>query len=126
MITVSMYVDMLSSALEAWDMELRYDALLDNALDCRVRMLATGTAHGASAYQALAAELAYDRALILLCGDVGIRTSPDCFDQPYAERTRLERSLAGTSGINLVALSRGRHEEMGQPSLAGAETSPRR
>ena len=109
---VSMYVDMLSSAVGAWDAALSREALLDHTVDCRVRMLATGTAHGASAYDALAAEIAYDRALIHLCSHVGIGASPRWFDQPDAERTRLEQTLAEMASIDLVSLSRGRAEDL--------------
>ena len=107
-----MYVEMLSSAVGVWDAALSREALLDHTVDCRVRMLATGTAHGASAYDALAAEIAYDRALIRLCGHVGIGTSPRAFYQPNAERTRLEKTLVETASIDLVSLSRDRSEDL--------------
>jgi hypothetical protein len=126
MVSMSMYIDMLSSALEAWDLELSNGALLDHTVVCRVRMLATGTAHGATAYQALAAELAYDRALIHLCRDVGIATNPLCFDQPQAERGRLEQTLRETEGIDLVALSRAHRAEMARPSVPVVETCRQR
>lgn len=117
MTPVSMYIDMLSSAVEAWDLDLGHEALLEHALECRVRMLATGTAHGASAYEALAAELAYDRALIHLCGDVGIGASPLAFDQPHAARVRLEQHLAEHADVDLVALSRTRPPDLGAPGI---------
>jgi hypothetical protein len=110
-----MYVDMLVGALDAWDLQLSSEELLDHALDCRVRMLATGTAHGASAFQALAAEVAYDRALIHLCNTVGIGTAPGEFHQPQAERSRLEQCLAGQVDVDLVALSRARRGEWNPP-----------
>ena len=103
-----MYVEMLSSALEAWDLDLSGQELVDHVLACRARMLATTTADGGSAYEALAGEIGYDRALIHLCEDVGINTGPAAFDQPQAERIRLEEALASVTAINLVALSRER------------------
>jgi hypothetical protein len=121
MTIMSMYVDMLSSAIEAWDLELTHRELLDHALSCRARMLATGTAHGASAYEALAAELAYDRALIYLCGDVGIGAGPLAFGQPDVERTRLEQTLAEDADLDLVALSRARPAELSGPPVPGIE-----
>jgi hypothetical protein len=101
-----MYVDMLSGALEAWGVDMSGEDLFDLALECRVRMLGTGTAHGATAYEALAAEIAYDRALIRLCDHVGIGASLGAFDQPHVERARLERCLADQADIDLVGRSR--------------------
>jgi len=120
-----MYVDMLSEAVGAWRGAVSHQGLVDHALECRVRMLATGTAHGATAYQALAAELAYDRALILLCGDAGIETSPRSFDQPRTERNRVERALAKWASIDLIALSCERHEYAGTPSNSPVDTCRR-
>jgi hypothetical protein len=105
---MSMYVDMLSSALGAWDLELSAEELIDYALDCRAQMLTTGVAHGATAYEALAAEISYDRALIKLCANADIATAPASFERPEAERSRLERALAAQVEIDLVALSRAR------------------
>jgi hypothetical protein len=122
-----MYVDMLSTAVEAWEHELSDQELLDHALQCRARMLAIGTAQGASAYEALAAEIAYDRALIHLCGNEGIVTSPTAFDQPHAERTRLERRLVDHANLDLVALSRAHRDGVGEvamPSCGGPASRP--
>jgi hypothetical protein len=102
-----MYIDMLSSALSAWDLDLSDDELVDHAVTCRARMLATGTTLGASAYEALAAELAYDRALMRLCEQMGVTTSVDGFAFPQIERVRLEQALA-EKDIDVVALSRER------------------
>ena len=93
-----MYVDMLSSALEAWEPDLSGEELVDHALECRVRMLATGTAHGASAYEALAAEVAYDRALICLCGYVGIVAGPADSINPTLRACVCEESLLDHGG----------------------------
>jgi len=120
-----MYVDMLVGALDAWDLQLSSEELLDHALDCRVKMLATGTAHGASAFQALAAEVAYDRALIHLCNNVGIGTAPSEFHQPHVERSRLEQCLAGQADVDMVALSRARRGESNPPPASETEACTR-
>jgi hypothetical protein len=101
-----MYVDVLSSALGAWSHELGGDMLVNYVLGCRARMLTVGPVQNAE--EALAAEVAYDRALIQLCVDVGIAATPAGFDQPQAERLRLERTLASEVDVDLVALSRAR------------------
>ena len=100
-----MYVDCLSSALEGWDAELSGNALIDHSLACRKDMLKNGSYRSDSAYDALAVEVAYDRALISLCIEHDISASVTDFDQPWAERARLEHELAA-AGIDLVAPSR--------------------
>ena len=67
MFAVSMYMDILSSALDTWVDELSGRALIDYALSCRAEALAVGPHRGDTAYSCLAAEIAYDRALIKLC-----------------------------------------------------------
>ena len=42
----------------------------------------------------LAAQLAYDSALVSFARHLGIETSPESFDPPQVERTRLERAVA--------------------------------
>jgi hypothetical protein len=104
-----MYVDILSSALEGWGDELDGTALVDHALWCRAKMLGPVPNHSDSAYSSLAAEIAYDRALIKLCEAKAIPVKAASFAFPYQERARLERKLA-TAGIDLVALARRRRE----------------
>ncbi len=104
-----MYVDCLTSALEGWASELSGSALIDYSVVCRIEMLKRGSCSSDSAYQALAVEVAYDRALISLCVEHDISASVANFDQPWAERDRLEHELAA-AGIDLVALSRPRRE----------------
>jgi hypothetical protein len=120
---MSMYVHMLSSALEAWDLKLGGEELLNHTVECRVRMLGTGTAHGASAYEALAAEIAYDRALIQLCAETGIDAGPTSFGQPDIERARLEACLTDRANIDLVGRSRSDVEDLRQ-SPPGSLTEP--
>ncbi len=109
MFAMSMYVDILSSALDTWVDELTGTALLDYALVCRAEMLGVNPLRGDAACSSLAAEIGYDRALIKLCelNDIAVMASGFAF--PKKERGRLERELA-TAGIVLAALERPRRE----------------
>ena len=104
MVAMSMYVDILSSALDTWVDELTGRELVDYALTCRAEMLGTHPHLGDSAYSSLAAEIAYDRALIRLCETNDIDVVPTSFAFPRQERARLELELA-ISGIDLAALA---------------------
>jgi hypothetical protein len=110
MFAMSMYVDILSSALDTWVDGLTGPALIDYALVCRAEMLAAGPHHGDTAYSTLSAEIAYDRALIKLCESNGVAVVATSFAFPRQERTRLERDLA-TAGIDLAELARQRREK---------------
>jgi len=105
---VNMYVDVLSAAMDAWNVELTGDALLDYVIACRAQLLLTGVGQGRPANDSLAAEVTYDRALIRLCDDVGVVTSVANFADPRSERNRLEDTLSGRAGIDLPSLSRAR------------------
>ncbi len=107
MVTMSMYVDILSSALDDWTDELTGSALVDHVLACRAEMLNAGPRNGDTAYSSLAAEVTYDRALIKLCEMNYVAVTPGNFAFPRQERARLERELAA-AGINLAALARRR------------------
>lgn len=109
MVAMSMYADILSSALDGWVDELTGAALLDYVLVCRAEMLGAGTHYGDTAYSSLAAEIAYDRALIKICQSNGVAVAATSFDHPRQERARLERALA-LAGIDLAALTRRRRE----------------
>ncbi len=98
-----MYVDVLHGALEAWDSPLTGRALLDYVVECRNAFLASGST---SAYHSLAAEVAYDRALVALCTEVGIGAAAADFADPIRERSRLEGQLRQGVGIDLVSLSK--------------------
>jgi hypothetical protein len=104
-----MYVDILSSALDSWADELTGTALVDYAQCCRAEMLGVGPHHGDTAYSSLAAEVAYDRALIKLCETNGMLVEATSFAFPRQERARLEHELAA-AGIDMAALAR-RHRE---------------
>ncbi len=103
-----MYVDVLSAALEARAGTLSGTALLDHVVACRAQLLAAGDGQAESAYDCLAAEAAYDRALIWLCDEVGVATAVANFADPNSERNRLEARLVEAAGIDLPALTRAR------------------
>lgn len=109
MLAMSMYVDILASSLDSWVDELTGTALVDYALVCRAEMLGAGPHRGDTAYASLAAEIAYDRALIKLCETNGVAVQATSFDFPRQERARLERELA-VAGIDLAALARRRSD----------------
>jgi hypothetical protein len=96
---VSMYVDILSSAIDTWVEQLSGDALIEYALTCRAQMLRSGASRGISATARLAAEIAYDRALIRLCETHGVEVAITNFAFPVSERARIERLLA-SSGVD--------------------------
>jgi len=104
MTVMSMYVDILATALDGWDGELSGDALIDYALQCRAEMLEAGPNHGDTAYSLLAAQVAYDRVLIRLCETNNVTVFATNFSSPKKERARLERELA-SSGIDLSVLA---------------------
>jgi hypothetical protein len=95
-----MYSQILSSALDNWVDEPTGDALIDYALACRTEMLTPRGYHGESSLSSLAAEVAYDRALLKLCETHGIDVVDLDFLHPEVERARLEEALA-TAGLDL-------------------------
>ena len=109
MVSMSMYVDILSSALDTWVDELTGSALVDYVLECRAAMLSSGPHRGDTAYSSLAVEIGYDRALIKLCETSGVTVMATSFAHPREERARLEGELAA-SGVDLPALARHRRE----------------
>ncbi len=100
-----MYVDMLTTALKGWDSELSGSELVEYVIDCRKRLLVSGIGTSADADVSLAAELAYDRALILLCWDLGIEVGPAGFASPFSERSRVE-AVASAAGVDIATLSK--------------------
>lgn len=102
---MSMYVDLLSSALDEWTDDPHGEVLLDYVLVCRNEMLAAVPRRAKSAYVALASEIAYDRALIKLCSSKGIAVTPADFAHPREERDNLERALFD-QGIDLATLAK--------------------
>jgi hypothetical protein len=104
---VNMYAHILSSALNDWVDELTGDALVDYALVCRTEMRRPPQYQGETALIALAAEVAYDRALIKLCEAHGIGVVDLSFLHPRQERARLEAALVA-AGIDLAGRDQGR------------------
>ncbi len=88
-----MYVDILSSALDEWVTDLVGPELIEYALLCREELWAVSPPRAGSAYAALAAEIAYDRALIALCTERGIDAHATSFSYPTSERRRIEAVL---------------------------------
>jgi hypothetical protein len=105
-----MYVDVLSSALRTWNGGLTGEALVDHVVDSRAHMLSARLGHPPSAYDLLAAEVAYDLSLIHLCNELGVVTRVADFANPLTERTRVERVLAESRGLDLGALSRAQRQ----------------
>lgn len=99
-----MYLDLLSGVLDDWVEELSGRALVDYAVVCRNEMLRSGPRRGDAAHIALAAEIAYDRALIKLCVEQCIDVDLTEFSYPIRARSHLETQLAEV-GIDLTALS---------------------
>ena len=77
-----MYVDILCSALDEWVTDLTGPDLIEYAWLCREELRAVAPPKGRSAYTALAAEIAYDRALIALCTERGIDADATSFAYP--------------------------------------------
>lgn len=110
-----MYVDVLSSALQASDTELTGESLVKHVVDCRVHMLtALGVGAKRSAYDLLALEIAYDLSLIHLCEDLGVPVTVADFENPLVERARIEQELV-THGLDLSALARSRQRPQTVP-----------
>ena len=98
-----MYVDILSSALDEWVTDLAGPELIEYAVLCRDELRAVAPPHASSAdsaYTALAAEIAYDRALIAICTEHGIYAHATTFAYPMEERKRIEALLV-EEGIDL-------------------------
>jgi hypothetical protein len=95
-----MYVRVLFGALEEWDQELSEDDLLEHARICREALPGHALGAGGWSQASLAAEVAYDRALISLAAVHGIDVHARNFAHPGIERVRLETALARL-GIDL-------------------------
>jgi hypothetical protein len=108
---VSMYVTLLSDALDLWDVDLDDDALLDHVRHCRDALPALDLGAGVMSETALAAEIAYDRALVCLAAQCGIDVTPTNFMHPRIERERLEFELVGR-GVDLEIPARQTNEQV--------------
>jgi hypothetical protein len=108
---MSMYADLLSSALDRWVDELSGPLLLDYVRICRDAMTHPGIYGGMRSADVLAAEIAYDRSLIRLCDRHAIAVEPDAFVFPTLARARLEAQLA-RAGVSLELPSPGIDERL--------------
>jgi hypothetical protein len=96
---MSMYTDILHKAFEARpptaDPPMVREAV-ERLLDCRSRLAATRSTERRAdwAASALAAQVAYDVALIELARSVGLPCDPSTFEQPERRRRELDRELA--------------------------------
>jgi hypothetical protein len=99
---VSMYVTLLSGALELFDTDLDDDALLDLVRECRAVLPAHDLGAGVWSETAVVAEIAYDRSLVCLAARWGVDVTPTNFVHPKIERDRLELELE-RRGIDLDA-----------------------
>ena len=100
-----MYVDLLTRALGNDEADARSQDLLQaDVVSFRARLHgaeAEGDNAPISAAESLARELAYDGALIRLCGALAVPAAPARFANPRAERERLEQALTDR-GVSLV------------------------
>lgn len=97
-----MYLDLLRGVLDDWGDGLSGPALVAYAVACRTEMLAAGPRRGGDAHVALAAEVAYDRALVKLCAERCIDVDLAEFSYPIRARSHLEAELAAR-GVHLSA-----------------------
>ncbi len=95
-----MYVTLLSGALDLWDTDLDDETLLDHVRNCRAALPSRNLGAGTCSATALAAEIAYDRALVWLAAQHGIDVTPRNFVHPKIERDRLELELV-RRGVDL-------------------------
>jgi len=79
------------------------DQLVVILLQCRRRLHGHGVDDHHVTAEDLALELDHDRMLLRLCSATGIETDPSRFDNPLAERERLE-DLLRAAGIDFRAL----------------------
>jgi hypothetical protein len=109
---VSMYVEVLSGAINGWDTDLSGDELVDYVFECRAALPARDLGAGVWSEQALIDEVMYDRALICLAAERGIEVTPTNFVHPKIERERLEVALAGR-GLDLRSPHRRSSDHLG-------------
>jgi hypothetical protein len=102
---MSMYAELLELALHALEEEHSgvagpdLDAALAREIASRGEVLAR-LRPGADAADAIAAQVSYDAALLLLCRVLGVEVEPAWFARPKAARVALEDRLAAR-GVEL-------------------------
>jgi hypothetical protein len=115
-----MYVDLLTRALGNDETEARSaDLLLADVVSSRARLRAAKGDPATSAAESLARELAYDGALIRLCGAMAVAAIPAWYLNPGSERARLERELVDR-GVALAGVGAGARTRTRAGARAGA------
>jgi hypothetical protein len=122
---MSMYVEVLSGALEGWDARLAGEELLQYVVACRAVLPIHALGAGGMAEASLAAEVAYDRALIHLAAVHGIDVAPTNFCHPAIARQRLEMELTSL-GIDLDHAPPHGHEDEASDVADSGDGSPER
>ncbi len=97
---MTMYLELLRAALDAWDAPPAGDRLVALARAQRQLLAREGDA-GITPSRSLATQIAYDRALLRLGAERGVAFDPETFRHPESARRHLESVLAGT-GVELV------------------------
>jgi hypothetical protein len=103
---MSMYTDLLRRALDSnsGDQEQTGGELLATLLQCRSQLANPSPLTKPSGpVTGVAAQLAYDAALIEFARHLGRESAPEAFDPPQVERTRLERAV-GSHNVDLTRL----------------------
>jgi hypothetical protein len=101
---MSIYGDIVTSELFTWVEGASGDRLVDYTLACRAAMFAARSTGAEDPLGQLAAEIAYDRALIKLCAERGIEVGDTDFGSPRTIRLFLEYQLYRV-GVDLHALA---------------------
>ena len=107
-----MYVETIATALDEWVDGADQIDLVQHALTCRTAMLHSSRDATTNAYNALAAEVSYDRSLIKLSESLGIAAGVSNFSHPIEARRRSEAALAD-------ARRRSRHARAPTAQLSG-------
>ena len=102
---MSIYADIVTNRLSTWIDTASGDRLIDYTLACRAEMFAARRTAAADPLALLAAEIAYDRALMRLCAERGIEIEASDFASPRTTRLVLENELYRV-GVDLHAIAR--------------------
>ena len=101
---MGIYADIVTNELFEWVEVSSGDRLVDYVLACRAAMFAARATAAEDPFGLLAAEIAYDRALIKLCAERDIEIGDAEFASPRTIRLWLEYQLY-RAGVDLHALA---------------------
>lgn len=101
---MTFYAAIVASEFSSWVDKARGDRLVDYALSCRAEMFAARRTGNEDPLGLLAAEIAYDRALVRLCDERGIEIDVECIASSRTTRLYLEYQLY-RAGVDLHALA---------------------